>query len=145
MASATFQRFPFEEFGLEPGDLVTLLTREPEKASALLHAVIAIARHYDLKEEQFLRAALRSYQEIHENYFQELEEAAVAFTVEIGSRHDLTGQVPVRRQVLETILRQEYGYEIDITSIAEDTRLQHYRSVFVEGAPPHTLPQSCLA
>ncbi|HUM68444.1 MAG TPA: helix-turn-helix transcriptional regulator, partial [Chloroflexota bacterium] len=29
LASATFQRFPFEEFGLEPGDLVTLLTREP--------------------------------------------------------------------------------------------------------------------
>ena len=55
IASATFQRFPFEEFGLEPGDLVTLLTREPEKASALLHAVLSIARRYDLKEEEFLQ------------------------------------------------------------------------------------------
>src|SRR5690606_23414311 len=39
LKSVTFQRFPFEEFGLELSDLVTLLTREPEKASALLHAV----------------------------------------------------------------------------------------------------------
>jgi transcriptional regulator with XRE-family HTH domain len=133
ISSATFQRFPFEEFGLEPGDLVTLLTREPEKASALLHAGIAIARRYDLKEEEFLRAALRSYQEIHENYFQELEDAAVTFTSTIGEKYGLTGQIPVRREVLETILRQEYGYEIDITAIAEDARLQCYRSVFVEG------------
>ncbi|MBL1127518.1 MAG: XRE family transcriptional regulator [Chloroflexi bacterium] len=133
LASATFQRFPFEEFGLEPGDLVTLLTREPEKASALLHAVIAIARHYDLKEEEFLRAALRSYQEIHENYFQELEDTAVAFTAEIGRQYGLTGQIPVRREVLETILRQKYGYEIDTTAIADDPRLRRYRSVFVEG------------
>lgn len=137
LSSATFQRFPFEEFGLEPGDLVTLLTREPEKASALLHAVIAIARRYDLKEEEFLRAALRSYQEIHENYFQELEDAAVAFTVDIGEKYDLTGQIPVRRQVLETILRQEYGYEIDTAAIAEDPRLQNYRSLFVKGRRPY--------
>lgn len=137
ISSATFQRFPFEEFGLEPGDLVTLLTREPEKASALLHAGIAIARRYDLKEEEFLRAALRSYQEIHDNYFQEFEDAAIAFTGEIGQKYGLTGQIPVSREVLETILRRQYKYEIDITTIAADVRLQNYRSVFVEGKRPY--------
>lgn len=53
LKSVTFQRFPFEEFGLEMGDLVTLLTREPEKASALMHAVLEIGRRYDLHEEDF--------------------------------------------------------------------------------------------
>src|SRR5690606_7247178 len=76
LASSTVRRFPFEEFGLEPADVLGLVTREPDRASALLHAIVEITRRYDLKEEEFLRAALRSYQEIHENYFPELEDAA---------------------------------------------------------------------
>jgi hypothetical protein len=71
-----WQRFPFAEFGLEAGDLVNLLTREPEKASALLHAILEMIRRFDVKEADFLRAALRSYQEINENYFPDVEEAA---------------------------------------------------------------------
>lgn len=137
LSSTTFQRFPFEEFGLEPSDLVTLLTREPEKASALLHAGLGIARRYDLKEEEFLRAALRSYQEIHENYFQELEEAALAFTAVIGEKYGLTGQIPVARSTLETILQEEYDYELDMEAIAQDGRLHGYRSVHVEGRRPY--------
>ncbi len=137
LSSATFQRFPYEEFGLEPGDLVTLLTRKPEKASALLHAVLGIARRYDLKEEEFLKAALRSYQEIHENYFQELEDAALSFAAEIGHKYGLNGAIPVPQNILETVLRDEYQYELDVTSIAADSRLQNYRAVLVKGKQPY--------
>jgi transcriptional regulator with XRE-family HTH domain len=137
ISSSTFQRFPFEEFGLESGDLVTLLTREPEKASALLHAVIGIARRYDLQESEFLRAALRSYQEIHENYFQDLEDAAVTFTAVIGRQYGLNGDLPVQRQQLEAVLREQYHYQIDTTAIAEDPRLSNYRAVLVDGKRPY--------
>ena len=95
------RRFPFEEFGLEPGDLVTPLTREPEKVSALMHAILSIGRKYDLQEEEFLRAALRSYQEIHENYFQDLEDSAAAFISEIGNKYGLDGQIPTELTVME--------------------------------------------
>ncbi len=137
LSSATFQRFPFAEFGLEPGDLVTLLTRKPEKASALLHAVVEIARRYDLKEEEFLRAALRSYQEIHENYFQDLEESALEFTAVTGQKYGRTDDVPVSKAVLETILQEEYGYVIDVEAIAEDPRLHGYRSIYVPRKRPY--------
>lgn len=144
LSSSTFQRFPFEEFGLEASDLVTLLTREPERASALLHAVLEIARRYDLKEEEFLRAALRSYQEIHENYFRDIEEAAIKFTAVIGTKYGLTDQVPVGRDVLETILREEYNYNIDTNSIVDDPRLHQYRSVFVAGKRPYLCVNTAL-
>jgi len=144
LSSATFQRFPFEEFGLEPGDLVTLLTRKPEKASALLHAVVEIARRYDLKEEEFLRAALRSYQEIHENYFQDLEEATLAFTAVIGQKYGLTDDLPVSKEVLETILRDEYGYVIDEQAIAQDSHLHGYRSIYVPRKRPYLFINSDL-
>ncbi len=134
LSSAILARFPFEEFGFEAEDLVHLLTREPEKASALLHAILEFIRRYDLQEEDFLRAALRSYQEIHENYFPELEEAALAFTAIIGQKYGLTADSLPERETLETILRQEYGYQIDLTTIGGNEALSGYRSVFVPGA-----------
>ena len=80
LSSPLLQHFPFEEFGLDVGNLVSMFTRVPDKASALLHAILEIGRQYDMKEEHFLRAALRSYQEIRENYFQDVENAAVEFS-----------------------------------------------------------------
>ncbi len=136
ISSSAFQRFPFEEFGLEAGDLVTLLTREPEKASALIHAILEIGRRYDLKEEDFLRAALRSYQEIHENYFPELEDAALAFTQAFETRYAIGNAEPVSQQTLETILRDEYGYTINYTAVADSAELSHYRSIFIRSKSP---------
>ena len=145
LKSMTFQRFPFDEFGLEMGDLVTLLTREPEKASALLHAVLEIGRRYGLHEEDFLRAALRSYQEIHENYFQDLEDAAQAFIERYGTAAGLTDDPPISKEALQTILQNEYGYELDMETIQEQPALTKYRAVFFEGKNPRLLINSALS
>jgi hypothetical protein len=136
LSSAILRRFPFEEFGFEPGDLVTMLTREPDKASALLHAVLDIGRRYDLQEEEFLRAALRSYQEMNENYSQELEDAALAFTAEFANIYHLTSDPPLPLTTLRTILEQEYHYEIDESTIGENEHLAGFRCVFVPGKQP---------
>ncbi|MCA9958145.1 MAG: helix-turn-helix domain-containing protein, partial [Anaerolineales bacterium] len=136
LSSSILGRFPFAEFGFEREDLVNLLTREPEKASALLHAILEIARRYDLREEDFLRAALRSYQEIHENYFPELEQAAQAFTHELGAKYDFPADAPLNQDTLLAILQQEYGYKVDNEMIAQQSELNGYRSVFVAGERP---------
>lgn len=133
LSSSTVQHFPFEEFGVEPGDLLSLMTREPDRASALLHAFIEITRRYDLQEEDFLRAALRSYQEIHENYFPELEEAALSFTREYGPSYGFSDQSPPDLTLLEGFLRREYGYHIDDAAIATTAELRHYRSLLIPG------------
>ena len=137
LSSSTIRRFPFEEFGLEPIDALGLVTREPDRASALLHAVVEITRRYDLQAEEFLRAALRSYQEIHENYFPELEDAAEQFTATLGARYGFGGERPLSLSTLENILREEYGYLIDDKAIAATEELRHYRSLVVPGRKPH--------
>ncbi len=144
LKSMAFQRFPFEEFGLEMSDLVTLLTREPEKASALLHAVLEIGSRYGVSEEDFLRATLRSYQEIRENYFQDLEDAAREFIVIFGAKHNLTDTPPASEAALQAILREEYKIEFDLTTIAEQPALQKYRSVFLRGKTPRLLINAAL-
>lgn len=133
LSSAIVGRFPFAEFGFATEDLLNLLTREPEKASALLHAVLDIARRYDLQEEDFLRAALRSYQEIHENYFPELEEAAQQFTAVFGAAYGFSDQEPVTLEVLAALLQTEYGYVLDEGGLAQNPDLLAYRSVYVGG------------
>jgi transcriptional regulator with XRE-family HTH domain len=144
LSSTIMQRFPFEEFGLEAGDLVNLLTREPDKASALLHAILEIIRRYDLKEEDLLRAALRSYQEMHENYFQEVEDAALAFTAEFGQRYGLPGEPPLDLAPLQTVLEQKYNYHIDHELIADNDPLHVYRSIFIPGNEPKLLVNAAL-
>lgn len=136
LASTTLRRFPFEEFGLEPADVLSLMTREPERASALLHAVLEMARRYDLQEEDFIRAALRSYREIHENYFPDLEDAALDFTADYGERYGLTTDSPPALSALEAILREEFGYHIDDQSLSATEELAHYRAVVVPGPRP---------
>ncbi|MCL4804685.1 MAG: helix-turn-helix domain-containing protein [Anaerolineae bacterium] len=136
LASSTVRRFPFEEFGLEPADALGLLTREPDRASALLHAIIEISRRYDLKEDEFLRAALRSYQEIHENYFPDLEDAAETFMAEFGPRYGFDDAPLIPLATLASILRQEYGYTIDDKTLATSEELRNYRSVLQPGRRP---------
>ncbi len=136
LSSSVVQRFPFEEFGFEAGDLVNLLTRKPDKASALLHAVLDVARRYSLKEEEFLRAALRSYQEIHENYFPDLEESAGHFINEFGKKYQVKEKEAIKLATLEVILRDEYGYIIDDTTLSTNAELSGYRSIFIPGKEP---------
>ena len=144
LSSSVVQRFPFEEFGFEAGDLVNLLTRKPDKASALLHGVLDVARHYNLREEEFLRAALRSYQEIHENYFPDLEESAGRFIAEFGQKYPLIEGDTVKLATLEAILRDEYGYTINDKTLANTAELSGYRSVFIPGKEPRLYINNAL-
>ncbi|PIE82404.1 MAG: XRE family transcriptional regulator [Chloroflexi bacterium] len=139
LSSNMLQRFPFGEFGLEAGDLVNLLTREPEKASALLHAILDMIRRYDVSEEDFLRAALRSYQEIHENYFPDIEDAVLSFLKDFGDKYGIADDEPVSLAALTTMVTEEFGYELDFETISQFDELAAFRSVYVPGKPPRLL------
>lgn len=141
LSSPLVTKFPFDEFGLGMSDLVDLLTREPDKASALLHAILEVGRQYDLKSEDFLKAALRSYQEINENYFEEIEEVADDFV----QQHGLQEQWPVSLHALEAIARKEYGFELDDTLLNSTEGLESYRTVFIQGQNPKLLLNTRLS
>jgi transcriptional regulator with XRE-family HTH domain/Zn-dependent peptidase ImmA (M78 family) len=135
LASPLFREFPFDEFGLDPAQIVELLTEAPVRASALLHAILEIGRQYDLKEEHFLRAMLRSYQEIHDNYFPEIEAAAAAFARE----HDLGAARPLELGRLQALIEGRFGYRLETETLAADPLLSGYRSIAVPGPQPRLL------
>ncbi len=135
LSSPVLGQFPFEEFGIEMSDIVTVLTRSPDKASALLHAVSEVGRQYDLQEHHFLRSALRSYQELHDNYFPDLEEEAVKF----AKKHKLADSFPLDVSTLQELLETKFNYVIDTERLVNDPELKGYRSVFIRGSKPKLL------
>src|SRR5690606_32966756 len=76
LTSQLLRQFPLQLFGVDPATVVEVLTRSPAEMSALLQALQDVARGYNIREEHLYRAALRSYQESHSNYFEDLEEQA---------------------------------------------------------------------
>lgn len=139
LKSPLIRHFPFEEFGVEVGDMLEILTTNPAKASALLSAVEELARQSNVQEEHFLRAALRSYQEIHENYFQEQEDAAREFAQKYRFK-----DLPTGLEQLETLIQEKFQYTLDKVTLGQNVALQQYRSVYVDGPRPLLLMNPAL-
>ncbi len=85
LTSPAVHNFPFDLFGLRTGELMKLITRSPHEISALLRTLHDIASQYNIGATHFLRAALRSYQELTGNYYAPIEEAADGFRQTIGA------------------------------------------------------------
>lgn len=73
------QELPLEVFGIDFIRLGDWMGHTPSKASAFINAILQIAKSYNLDKEAFYFASLRAYQELNQNYFQHLEDAAVKF------------------------------------------------------------------
>ena len=130
--SGVLREFPFDLFGLDREDLVRLISHAPGKSGALIQSLVEIGRSYDVQVEHFLLSALRAYQQMNANYFDELEQSAIDFRLAEGW---LPGQ-PLEESVLQGILEQRWGYQIDTTTIADHPELGGFRSAYVEGEMP---------
>ncbi|SES96858.1 helix-turn-helix domain-containing protein [Hymenobacter actinosclerus] len=125
LQSDLLKEFPLEMFGLDPLRIVELIANAPAKMNAFISTLFEIARNYEMRQENFFLAALRSFQEMHDNYFEELEQDARTFVVE----HGLTA-APFDRSGLERVLTEKYGYTLDRSGLAEYAHLGRLRSVF---------------
>ncbi|MEM8894673.1 MAG: helix-turn-helix domain-containing protein [Bacteroidota bacterium] len=126
LQSNFFKEFPLDAFGLEINKLVELISSAPEKFNAFITTVLQIARNYEMGQEHFFLAALRAYQELNDNYFEEIEEKASEFR----SSHSDLQQLPVRAEKLAAILSNDYGIRMDRLSLSKITSLGHLRSFY---------------
>ncbi len=129
-SSHLIQEFPFEMFGLEQQDFFGLITEEPGKVGALMQTFVEIGQMYNVSVEHFLFAALRSYQQMHNNYFPDLEEAAADF------RKANDWDAPIGESRLANHLREVFNYLLDYETLPADADLQSFRSVFRDGEQP---------
>ena len=133
--SNILQELPLEMFGIESADLIELLSNAPAKLSAFVSTLVEISRNYDMRVEHFYFSVLRSYQEMHENYFPELEEAALEFRKKFEFTND---KVPLAEE-LATILEMHFGYTLDHQRLGGIKKLSHLRTVLLPGKKPTLL------
>jgi hypothetical protein len=129
------KEFPFQFFGIAPREVFDLITHSPHEAGALIRTLLEIGRAYDMRVEQFLFAALRSYQKMHQNYFEDFEKAAAAFVAE----HHWRVEPPISDEQLRSVLIDEYGYELDETTLNNYPALKGFRSIWINGSQPKLL------
>ncbi|MDX2305865.1 MAG: XRE family transcriptional regulator [Microscillaceae bacterium] len=126
---------PLEIFGIEPADLVDIISNTPSKISAFISTLIELTRNYNIGVENFYFAVLRSYQEMYDNYFEDLEEVVDQFVKE----HTQFAQPPVKLSDLKQILTEQYHYEIHEEGFENYPELESIRSLLIPGNPNRLL------
>jgi XRE family transcriptional regulator, fatty acid utilization regulator len=124
--SKILSQLPLEVFGIVPTDFIELMSEAPAQVSALITAITEISLNHNINLEQFYLSALRSYQEAHDNYFPDLEEAAQAFR----KLFDITNTTSPNEKLLKNILLNTYQYVIEEFTVEQYPDLATIRSIF---------------
>lgn len=69
LTSDFLKDFPLEWFGINPQELFELFSKTPDKVNAFINTILKITRNYQMESERIYLAALRSYQDMYDNYF----------------------------------------------------------------------------
>ncbi|MEM1321497.1 MAG: helix-turn-helix domain-containing protein, partial [Bacteroidota bacterium] len=126
ISSNFFKLFPLEEFGISLEKVVELFSQTPDRVNAFISTFFKIARSYQIDEREFHLEALRSFQNLHNNHFPELENAATAFKTEF-SIDRTTALTP---EFLEEQLLELYDIKIDRDQLSQHGLLRDLRSFY---------------
>ncbi|MBC6994366.1 helix-turn-helix domain-containing protein [Neolewinella lacunae] len=126
LQSNFLNELPLELFGIELGKVAEIIAQAPTRVGAFISTLLELSRSYALREENFYFAALRSYLELHDNYFPELEEAVEAF----ARQHRLPTLRPIPPRTLASLLEERYGYEIVPNGLDDHPDLAMLRAYF---------------
>jgi hypothetical protein len=127
--------FLFETFGVDKSLLMSMMASAPTRLSALINSVFEIARNYNLQEEHFYFSCLRSYQEMNDNYFEDIEQAVENFRTETG----IAGTAHLTSEQYAGILKEKFNYRIESSDFSDYSKLRGFRSAFVKGEQPTLL------
>lgn len=127
LQSNFLREFPLEMFGLDPQKIIEMVSNAPEKITAFLSTILQIARNYEMKQEHFYQAALRSYQEMHDNYFPELEQKVTDFR----RKYDFGRNHVISLEKLISALDNDFGVTIDRNNLVNYPELKHLRSFYL--------------
>lgn len=133
--SKLLNELPLEFFGIDKTQLFELLSGAPVKLNAFINTIIEISRNYGMRVEDLYFSTLRSYQEMHDNYFEEIEQAVDGFI----EQHSLDPSKAISAESLVEILSKEYNYIIEEDGLTNQPELQELRSILIPGKQPRLL------
>lgn len=125
LKSDFFKEIPLELFGINRNTLINIISESPKKVTAFINTIIEISQNYNLGKERFYFAVVRSFQELYDNYFPNIEAKAK----ECFSRNNLSKKP--NSSELEEILKNEFGYEINTVDFETFGATGKLRSLYI--------------
>lgn len=127
LQSNFLNELPLDMFGIELMKVVEIIAMAPTKVGAFISTLVELSRNHAVGEASFFQAAVRSYQELHFNYFEDLEAEAKIFC----EQNKFPADDPVSINLLEQTLKKKFKYKIIENGLADYPDLQGLRSVLV--------------
>ena len=126
ISSDLVNTIPWEHFGLSLSSLLSLFSNTPDKVTAFISTLIKIFRSYEMSRERFYNTSLRSYQDLHDNYFDELETASAQFR----TAYNIEDGVTPSTEALTRLAHDLYGIKTDHKKMAAMPALAGLRAFF---------------
>lgn len=127
LKSNFLSELPLDLFGIELSKVVQIIAGAPKHVGAFISTLVELGRKYEVQEGHFYHRAMRAYQELNLNYFEEIEEAASNFIDE----HKLARGTVLQPETLAQILTKLHQYKINYDGLASYPELQFLRAVFI--------------
>lgn len=127
LQSNFLNELPLDLFGIELSKVVEIIASAPARVGAFISTLLELSRNYSLREENFYFGALRSYLELHNNYFEEIEQEVLSFQ----KAYQLPEERPFPEITLRKLLEEEHGYTIEEEGLDQYPELDTLRGVFL--------------
>ena len=124
----TLSMLPLEIFGIDVSKIIEIIASSPAEVGAFIAALVEISKRYEMHEEGFYFAMLRAYQTLFDNYFGDLELQVDDFKRQFLNENEV--EVSVKR--LSEVLRHDFKYKIDKSTIGLYAELKGIRSIFIQ-------------
>ena len=125
LQSDFFKEIPLDLFGINKNNLISIISDAPKKVTAFINTLIEISKNYNLSKERFYFAVVRSFQELYDNYFPEIEEKAKDYIVENN-----LSEKPHSNE-FQQILEHQFQYEIRSLDLEQYGASGKLRSLFI--------------
>ena len=125
LQSDFFKEIPLDLFGINKNNLISIISDAPKKVTAFINTLIEISKNYNLSKERFYFAVIRSFQELHDNYFPEIEASAKTYIQE----NNLS--LKPFSEEFELILKEQFLYEIQSLDLEKYGATGKLRSLFI--------------
>lgn len=128
LRSNFLNELPLDLFGIELSKVIDMIASAPSRVGAFIYTLVELSRNYALGEQNFYFAALRSYLELNNNYFEDLETAAAQFIKD----NYIPTNTGIPEITLENLLKEKFGYKIIPKGLDEFPALKNIRAVFIK-------------
>lgn len=130
--SNILEMLPLDHYGIDLNKFISLMSDASYQLSALVATVIDMARSTEMSQNNFSRTALRIYKEIHDNYFEDIEQSVDKFINE----NKTSVMPPLNHKKLFDILSNKYNYALDETRLDNFDELKQLRGILKPGKQP---------